>query len=203
MTITFEKTGTNRGNLIFSIDRETINKGLDQAFNNIKKQVTAPGFRKGHVPRKIFNQLYGEEALYEKALDAILPNAYENAVKEADVSPVVKPKIDIESIEKGKDWVIKAELVLKPEVKLGDYKGLKIKKESSEVTEEEVNEKIEAEREKLAELVMKEDDPAVIGDTVVIDFDGSIDESLLMVEKMRIIHWNWVEDNLFLVLRIK
>ncbi|MDR1473611.1 MAG: trigger factor [Lactobacillales bacterium] len=175
MTATFEKTSTNHGVLKFSIDQEIINKGLDQAFNRIKKQLNAPGFRKGHVPRRIFNNLYGEESLYEKVLDAILPKAYDKAIKEAKLESVAQPKIDIESIGKGQDWVIKAELVLKPEVKLGEYKGLKIKKEAAEVTDEDINQKLEKDRNDLLELVLKEDEAAVLGDVTVIDFDGSID----------------------------
>jgi trigger factor len=175
MTATFEKTSTNHGVLKFSIDQELINKGLDQAFDRIKKQLNAPGFRKGHVPRKIFNNLYGEESLYEKVLDVILPEAYDKAVMETKLEPITQPKIDIESIGKGQDWVIKAELVLKPEVELGEYKGLKVKKESAEVTDEDINQKLEKGRNDLLELVLKEDEAAVLGDITVIDFDGSID----------------------------
>jgi len=175
MTAAFEKTGTNNGVLTFSVNRETIAKGLDIAFNKIKKNLNVPGFRKGHVPRNMFNRMYGEESLYEEALNAVLSDAYEAAVEEADVEPVARPKIDIESMEKGKEWVLKAEIVVKPEVELGDYKGLRIVKESAEVTETEVEEKVNDERQKLAEWVLKEDEVSVLGDTVVIDFTGSID----------------------------
>ncbi|MDR1521299.1 MAG: trigger factor [Streptococcaceae bacterium] len=174
MTVIFEKTSTNHGVLTFSIDQETIAKGLDQAFNRIKKQLNAPGFRKGHLPRKIFNRLYGEEALYEKALDIILPAAYDKAIKEAKLEPVTQPKVDVESIKKGEDWIIKADLVLKPKVKLGEYKGLKVRKKAAEVTDEDINQKIEKDRNDLLELSLKEDEAAAIGDLIVIDFDGSI-----------------------------
>ncbi|WP_347107098.1 trigger factor, partial [Streptococcus mutans] len=148
---------------------------LDQAFNKVKKDLTAPGFRKGHMPRTVFNQKFGEEALYEEALNSILPAAYEEAVAELELDVVTQPKVDVKSMEKGKDWEITAEVVTKPEVKLGDYKNLEVSvEESKEVTDAEVDEKIERERNNLAELVLKED-AAVEGDTVVIDFVGSVD----------------------------
>lgn len=127
------------------------------------------------MPRTVFNQKFGEEALYEEALNSILPAAYEEAVAELELDVVTQPKVDVKSMEKGKDWEITAEVVTKPEVKLGDYKNLEVSvEESKEVTDAEVDEKIERERNNLAELVLKED-AAVEGDTVVIDFVGSVD----------------------------
>ncbi|MGT2934172.1 trigger factor [Streptococcus catagoni] len=175
MSTSFEKKATNRGLITITIDQETIKPALDQAFKKIKKDINAPGFRKGHIPRPIFNQKYGEEVLYEDALNIVLPDAYEAAVRELELDVVAQPKIDVVSMEKGKAWEISAEVVTKPEVKLGDYKDLTVEVEASkEVTDEEVDEKIERERKNLAELVVKED-AAVKGDTVVIDFLGSVD----------------------------
>ena len=137
--------------------------------------MNAPGFRKGHMPRAVFNQKFGEEALYDDALNAILPAAYEAAIAELGLDVVAQPKIDVKSIEKGQDWTLTAEVVTKPEVKLGAYKDLEVSVEASkEVTDEEVDAKLENERKNLAELVVKEG-AAENGDTVVIDFVGSVD----------------------------
>ena len=123
----------------------------------------------------MFNKMYGEEALFEEALNAVLPAAYDAAVKEAGIEPVAQPKIDIKSMEKGQEWTLTAEVVTKPEVKLGDYKNLEVSVEATkEVTDAEVDEKVERERNNLAELIVKEG-AAELGDTVVIDFVGSVD----------------------------
>lgn len=175
MSTSFENKATNRGVITFTIGQDKIKPALDQAFNKIKKDLNVPGFRKGHLPRPIFNQKFGEEVLYEDALNIVLPAAYEAAVAELDLAVVAQPKIDVVSMEKGKDWEISAEVVTKPEVKLGEYKDLAVEVEASkEVTDEEVDAKIERERQNLAELVVKEE-AAVEGDTVVIDFVGSVD----------------------------
>lgn len=175
MSVSFENTATNRGVVTFTIGQDKIQPALDQAFNKVKKNLNVPGFRKGHMPRAVFNQKFGEEALYDDALNAILPSAYEAAIAELDLDVVAQPKIDVKSIEKGQDWTLTAEVVTKPEVKLGAYKDLEVSVEASkEVTDEEVDAKLENERRNLAELVVKEG-AAENGDTVVIDFVGSVD----------------------------
>jgi len=175
MSVSFENKETNRGVLTFTIGQDQIKPALDRAFNAVKKNIAVPGFRKGHIPRPVFNQRFGEESLYQDVLNALLPAAYEAAVKEADLEVVAQPKIDVTSMEKGQDWVITAEVVTKPEVKLGAYKDLEVSVEvSKEVTDAEVDERIERERNNLAELVLK-DGAAAEGDTVVIDFVGSVD----------------------------
>ena len=175
MSVSFENTATNRGVVTFTIGQDKIQPALDQAFNKVKKNLNAPGFRKGHMPRAVFNQKFGEEALYDDALNAVLPAAYEAAIAELGLDVVAQPKIDVKSIEKGQDWTLTAEVVTKPEVKLGAYKDLEVSVEASkEVTDEEVDAKLENERKNLAELVVKEG-AAENGDTVVIDFVGSVD----------------------------
>ena len=175
MSVSFENTATNRGVVTFTIGQDKIQPALDQAFNKVKKNLNVPGFRKGHIPRAVFNQKFGEEALYDDALNAILPAAYEAAIAELGLDVVAQPKIDVKSIEKGQDWTLTAEVVTKPEVKLGAYKDLEVSVEASkEVTDEEVDAKLENERKNLAELVVKEG-AAENGDTVVIDFVGSVD----------------------------
>lgn len=175
MSVSFENTSANRGVLTFTISQEQIKPALDTAFNNVKKDLNVPGFRKGHVTRTVFDQRFGEEALYQDALNAIVPAAYDAAVAESGLDVVAQPQINVESMEKGQDWVIKADVITKPEVKLGDYKNLEVTVDASkEVTDEEVAEKIERERNNLAELAIK-DGAAENGDTVVIDFVGTID----------------------------
>ncbi len=171
MTANWEKKGTNDGVLTFEISEEKIKEGLDTAFNKVKSTLSVPGFRKGKVPRAIFNKQFGEEALYEDALNAVLPEAYDAAVVEAGIDPVAQPKIDVKSMEKGEAWVIEAEVTVKPEVELGEYKGLTVEKQDREVTDEDVEKNIEEKRAAQAELVLKED-AAVEGDTVVIDYEG-------------------------------
>lgn len=175
MSVSFENTATNRGVVTFTIGQDKIQPALDQAFNKVKKNLNAPGFRKGHMPRAVFNQKFGEEALYDDALNSILPAAYEAVITELGLDVVAQPKIDVKSIEKGQDWTLTAEVVTKPEVKLGAYKDLEVSVEvSKEVTDEDVDAKLENERKNLAELVVKEG-AAENGDTVVIDFVGSVD----------------------------
>lgn len=171
----FAKKEGNQGELTFSIANETIQKGLDQAFTKTRKQLNVPGFRKGKVPRAIFNQMYGEESLYNDALNIVLPDAYSKAVEEAGITPVDQPQVDVKSMEKGKDWVLKADVTVAPEIKLGEYKGVTVPKQSTTVTAKQVNEELEKMRQQQAELVLKEGKAAEKGDTVVIDFDGSVD----------------------------
>lgn len=175
MSVSFENKETNRGVLTFTISQDQIKPELDRVFKSVKKSLNVPGFRKGHLPRPIFDKKFGEESLYQDVMNALLPNAYEAAVKEAGLEVVAQPKIDVTSMEKGQDWVIAAEVVTKPEVKLGDYKNLEVSVDvEKEVTDADVEERIERERNNLAELVIKEA-AAEDGDTVVIDFVGSID----------------------------
>ncbi|WP_368644839.1 trigger factor [Alkalibacterium putridalgicola] len=171
METNFEKTGPTTGRLEFTIDQETVKQGLDKTFKKVQKNLNVPGFRKGRVPRRIFNQMYGEAALYEDTLNDLLPDAYSKALDEVDVEPVAQPNIDIKSVGKNQDWELVAELTLKPDVELGQYKDLDVAKQDREVTEEEVEESIERRRQGMAELVIKED-AAEEGDTVVIDYKG-------------------------------
>lgn len=175
MAVNWEKQEGNQGLLTFEVPAETFNKGLDQAFKKVVKQVNVPGFRKGKVPRKIFEQMFGVESLYQDAIDAVLPEAYTNAIDEAGISPVAQPEIDVEEIEKGKPVVFKANVTVKPEVKLGEYKGLEVERQDTAVTDEEIEEQLNDRRQGNAEFVIKEDEPAAEGDTVVIDFEGFTD----------------------------
>lgn len=170
----WEKKGTNTGTLKFEIQTEDISKAVDSAFNKIKNRIQLPGFRKGKVNRVLYNQYYGEESLYQEALNEVFPKSYEEAYKEAGIEPVSRPDVTIDSMEKGKPWVIEVNVTVKPEVKLGKYKGVEIGKIDRKVTEEDVDKDIENRREKEAELVLK-DGASEKDDTVVIDYVGTID----------------------------
>lgn len=171
MTAKWEKKGANDGVLTFEITEEKIKEGIEKAFNKVKKNLDVPGFRKGKVSRQVFNKMYGEEALYEDALNVVLPEAYAAALEESGIDPVDQPKIDVLSMEKGQAWVITADVTVKPEVKLGEYKNLTVEKQDREVTDADVEENIKQKQAAQAELVLKEE-AAVNGDTVVIDFEG-------------------------------
>ena len=174
MTAKFEKKGTNDGVLTFEIEKELVAQELTNTFNKVKKNISAPGFRKGKISRQMFNKMYGEASLYEDTLNALLPAAYEKAIAEAGVEPVVQPQINIEKMEADSNWVISAVVTMKPEVKLGEYKNLTVEKQNTEVTDAEVDEAIASKQAGLAELVLKET-AAANGDTVVIDYKGMKD----------------------------
>ncbi|MFC6323390.1 trigger factor [Companilactobacillus baiquanensis] len=170
----FTKKEKNTGELKFEIDQDTIKKGLDTAFDRVKKNLNVPGFRKGRVPRQIFNRMYGEEALYEDALNAVLPEAYDKAVSDTKVEPVDQPQISVESMEKDQPWAISATITVKPDVKLGDYTGLEVKKQKRNVMKTDVEARLKELQKQQAELVLK-DGKAENGDTVVIDYVGTVD----------------------------
>ncbi|EHL2641899.1 trigger factor [Listeria monocytogenes] len=172
MSVKWEKQEGNVGKLTFEIEQEKVKEGLDRAFVKVRKTLNVPGFRKGKVPRQIFNQRFGEEALFQDALDILLPEVYSAAIDEAGIDPVDTPQVNIESMEKGETWVLTAEVTVKPEVKLGDYKGLEVEKRETELTTEELEAELKQLQERQAELVVKEDAPAENGDTVILDFEG-------------------------------
>lgn len=175
MSTKWEKQGANTGKLTFEITPDKVKEGLDAAFKRVKKNLNVPGFRKGKVPRQIFNRMYGEESLYQDALNILLPEAYSAAVQEEKIKPVDQPKVDVESLEKGKNWVLVAEVTVEPEVELGEYKNLEVTPHPTRVLVADIEAELEKRRQQQAELVLKEDEPAKKGDTVIIDFEGKID----------------------------
>ena len=174
MSVKWNKTDKTTGELTFDIPQTDVKRGLDQAFRRVKNSLRVPGFRKGHVSRVIFDQYYGEESLYENALNIVLPDAYESALKEADIAAVGQPQILPVSMEKGKDWQMKATVTVEPEVKLGEYKGIEVPKQNTRVYAKDIDAKLKEEREKNAELVLKKS-AAAKGDTVTIDYKGTVD----------------------------
>lgn len=175
MTATWEKKEGNEGLLKVTVPAEKVDKALDQAFKKVVKQINVPGFRKGKVPRPIFEQRFGVEALYQDAADILLPEAYGEAIDETGINPVAQPEINVTQIEKGKDFEFEATVTVEPEVQLGDYKGLEIEKQDSELTDEDLQEAIDHSLGHLADMVVKEDGAVENGDTVNIDFDGYVD----------------------------
>jgi trigger factor len=175
MTVKWEKLEGNQGVLTVEVSAEEVSKGLDAAFQKVVKTVSVPGFRKGKMPRGMFEKRFGVEALYQDALDFILPEAYGNAIDESGIEPVDRPEIDIEQMEKGKELIFKATVTVKPEVKLGEYKGLEVEELDANVTDEDVANELKTLQERQAELVVKEEGTAENGDTVVLDFEGFVD----------------------------
>lgn len=174
----WEKQEGNQGTLTIEVDAASFKEALDQAFKKAVKQVNVPGFRKGKVPRMIFEQKFGVESLYQDALDIILPEAYSKAIDDTGINPVDRPEVDVEKVEKGSELIFKATVTVKPEVQLGDYKGLEVEDQDTEVTQEDVDNELKQVQERLAELAVKEDGEVEQGDSVVIDFEGFVDGEL-------------------------
>jgi trigger factor len=175
MSAKWEKKEGNEGVLTFEVSAEEFETALDSAFKKVVKTVQVPGFRKGKMPRSLFEKRFGVESLYQDAVDIVLPNAYVKAIEETGIEPIDQPSIDIEQIERGKTLVFTADVTVKPEVKLGDYKGLEVEEQDVTVTDEDIEKDIEQLRERHAELVVKEEGTVVEGDTVVMDFEGFLD----------------------------
>lgn len=166
----------NQGTLEFEIARAQVEEGLEQAFQRNKNEVSIPGFRKGKVTKQLFFQKFGEEALYQQAMDIVLPAAYEAAIDEAGITPVGRPNIEPVSMNKGEAWTLKAVVKTAPAIKLGEYLNLEVEAQDEEVADADVDAEIKRLQDGQAELVLQEESvKAENGDTVVIDFDGSVD----------------------------
>ena len=174
MSAKWEKLEGNEGVLTVEVDAETVNKGLDEAFKKVVQKVNVPGFRKGKMPRGMFEQRFGVESLFQDALDIILPEAYASAIVETGIEPVDRPEIDVQDMAKNQPLVFTAKVTVKPEVKLGDYKGLEVERLEATVTDEDVEAELKTLQERQAELVVKESGAVENGDTVVMDFEGFV-----------------------------
>ena len=170
----FTKGEGNKGTIKFEVPVDVYAKGIDAAFNEVKKQISVPGFRKGKMPKQVFFQMYGEESLYQDALNKILPDVYGEAVSETGAMTVGQPKIEAESMNKGETWILTAEVELAPEIELGQYKGVEVPASDTSVSDADVDEELANMQQGQSELVLVEE-AAKNGDTVVIDFDGSVD----------------------------
>ena len=175
MSVQVEKLEHNMAKLTITVPAETFNKAITQAYKKMKNQISIPGFRKGKVPQAMVEKMYGAGMFYEDAANIVIPEEYDKALAEVkDIKITSQPAIDVTQMEKGKDFIFTAEVATKPEVTLGQYKGIEVPETKVEVTDEE----IEAELKKVQEQNAREitvDRPAENGDTVVIDFEGSVD----------------------------
>ena len=175
MSLQLEKLENNMAKLTIEVPAEELESAIEKAYQKNKSKISVPGFRKGKVPRKMIEQMYGKEVFYEDAANELIPGAYDKAVKECEEEIVSSPKIDVTQIEAGKPFIFTAEVALKPEVKLGKYKGVKVEKIETEVTDEEVNAALDKERENNARTISVEDRAVKDGDMTVIDFEGFVD----------------------------
>ena len=175
MSLQVEKLEHNMAKLTIEVSAEELEKALQGAYNKQKKNISIPGFRKGKVPRQMIEKMYGPEVFYDDAANQLIPEAYGKVYDEEDLEIVSQPKIDIVQIEKGKPFIFTAEVALKPEVTLGEYKGLKVEKISNRVTQKEIDAKLAEEQEKNARTVSVTDRPVQDKDEVVLDFEGFVD----------------------------
>lgn len=175
MSVQVEKLEKNMAKLTIEVPAEELEKALQGAYLKNKNKISVPGFRKGKVPRQMVEKMYGPEIFYEDAANALIPEAYEKALDECGEDIVSSPAIDVTQIEKGKPFIFTAEVALKPEVKLGKYKGVKIDKVDAAVTDEEVEAEINRERENNARNIEVTDRPVKDGDMTVLDFEGFVD----------------------------
>ena len=175
MSLQVEKMEHNMAKLTIEVSAEEFEKALNGAYMKQRKNISVPGFRKGKVPRQMVEKMYGAEVFYDDAANAVIPKAYSNAYDEAGLDIVSQPKIDVVQIEKGKSFIFTAEVALKPEVTLGEYKGLSVDKTSTRVTQKEVDERLEKEQEKNARTITVEGRPVQDKDEVILDFEGFVD----------------------------
>lgn len=175
MSMQVEKLEKNMAKLTIEVDAAKVNDAIKKAYDKNKGKMSVPGFRKGKVPQAMIEKMYGPEVFYEDAANFLIPDAYAEEVEAAkDLEVVSQPKIDVVQMEKGKNFIFTAEVALKPPVDLGKYKGVKIEKIDTEVTDEDIDKEIKREQEANARTISVEDRPVKDGDTAVIDFEGFI-----------------------------
>lgn len=175
MSLHVEKMEHNMAKLTIEVSAEEFEKALNGAYMKQKKNISVPGFRKGKVPRQMVEKMYGVEIFYDDAANALIPDAYAKAYDEADIEIASQPSIEVIQIEKGKPFIFTAEVAVKPEVTLGEYKGLAVDKVSNRVTQKEVEERLVKEQEKNARTITVEGRPVQDKDEVVLDFEGFVD----------------------------
>ena len=172
MSVQVENLEKNMAKLTIEVEAEEVEKALEAAFKKNKNKISVPGFRKGKVPRAMIEKMYGSSIFYEDAVNAMIPQAYADASAESDLEIVSQPAIEVVQIEKGKPFIFTAEVAVKPDVTLGDYKGIEIDKIDVEVTDEEIDAEVNKERENNARTITVEDRAVENGDITVIDFEG-------------------------------
>lgn len=175
MKATAEKVEKNTVVLEVEIEPEKFSKAVDQAYKKIVKKVNIPGFRKGKAPRVILERYVGKQALYDEAVEILVPDAYVSAVEDTGIEPVSQPEVELLQMEEGKPVVFKAKVMVKPEVSLGQYSGLEVVRPGTEVTDTDVDNELERLRNRHAKLITLEEGAVEGGDLVAIDFEGKID----------------------------
>jgi trigger factor len=170
-----EKIENSEAYIAFEVDAEKFEEGLEKAYRKVVKQVSIPGFRKGRVPRPLLEAHYGKEILYQDALEEIVPEAYEEALGQLDIKALAQPEIDIDEIEDGKPIKIQARVAVKPEFELGDLEGLEVSVPYFQVTDQDVANSLEDMQARYTKLSEKNEEPAEMGDTLEIDFEGFIE----------------------------
>ena len=175
MSVQVEKLEHNMAKLTITVPAETFNKAITQAYKKMKNQISIPGFRKGKVPYAMVEKMYGAAVFYEDAANYVIPDAYANAATESELEIVARPDINVTQIEKGKPFIFEAEVTLKPEIKLGKYKGVKVEAMDTTVTDEDVQAELDKVKEQNARLVAADDKAVEDGDQTTIDFEGFVD----------------------------
>lgn len=175
MEHTVEKLSGNKVKISFKAPAEAFDEAVEKAYLKMRGRINVPGFRKGKAPRKLIERMYGEGVFYEDALEILFPDAYMTAVQENDLHPVSRPELDVQKMEKGQDVEFSCEVYVQPEIKLGEYKGVEVKRVTREVTDDEVAARVEQERKRVARSVEVTDRAVENGDNVNLDYSGSVD----------------------------
>ena len=175
MSLQVERLEHNMAKLTIEVPAEEVEKALQAAYLKERGKISLPGFRKGRVPRQMIEKMYGPEVFYDEAANRMISEAYAKAYDECELELVSQPKIEITQLEKGKEFIFTAEVAVKPEVKLGEYKGLKVDKVSTRVTQKEVDEEIDKERERNARTIDVTDRAVQDKDQITLDFEGFVD----------------------------
>ncbi len=175
MSVTVEKLEKSMAKLKITVSAEQLEKAIQNAYNKNKGKIQIPGFRKGKAPRKMIEQMYGKEVFYEDAANELIEAEYPGAVSECGEDVVSSPKIDVEQLEAGKDFIFTAEVALKPPVKLGKYKGVEVPKMDIDVTDEDVDAEIDKQRNTNARTIEVTDRAVAMNDIVTLDFEGFVD----------------------------
>ena len=175
MSHTYEKVSGNKAKLTFTVPAEQFDEAMQKAYLKLRGRINVPGFRKGKAPRSLIERMYGEGVFYDDAFEMIFPDVYEAAVKEYDLHPVDRPEIDLDEIGAGTDLKFHLEVFVRPDVKLGDYKGLTVEAEQQKLTDEMIDARISQDQDKASRTIDVEDRPVQDGDTVNLDYAGTVD----------------------------
>ena len=175
MSVQVEKLEKSMAKLTITVEAAKFDAAVDSAYQKNKGKIALPGFRKGKAPRAMIEKMYGTGVFFEDAVNELIPEAYETAAKESELEIVAQPEIEVTQMDKGTDFIFTATVAIKPEVTLGDYKGIEVEKKEAEVSEEEITAEIDKAREANSRLITIEDRATEDGDTVIIDFDGYVD----------------------------